>query len=158
MIIRCSFQNSVIFSPIFIIKTGKLTVPLMETIMVPIREPKRRPADMVNGIAGIARIQQRMGNFKSVSANNNYYWTKQSWGCWIQKTQNPKMKIKCSQRYIGLLISSVFSLIYAHAHTCTITSILACDVAHKESPPPPFQIDNRSKNKIKIKINCLACT
>jgi hypothetical protein len=24
--------------------------------MVPIREPKRRPADMVNGIAGIARI------------------------------------------------------------------------------------------------------
>jgi hypothetical protein len=56
MIIRCSFQNSAIFSPIFIIKTRKLTVPLMETIMVPIREPKRRPADMVNGIAGIARI------------------------------------------------------------------------------------------------------
>lgn len=27
----------------------------METIIVPITEPKRRPADIVNGMAGIAR-------------------------------------------------------------------------------------------------------
>lgn len=33
-----------------------LTVPLRETMMVPIKVPKRRPADMVNGIAGTARI------------------------------------------------------------------------------------------------------
>ncbi len=34
----------------------ELTVPLMETIMVPISEPNRTPADNVKGIAGIARI------------------------------------------------------------------------------------------------------
>jgi hypothetical protein len=28
----------------------------MDTMMVPIKEPKRSPADMVNGMAGIARI------------------------------------------------------------------------------------------------------
>lgn len=34
----------------------QLTVPLMDTMIVPVTEPNRRPADMVNGIAGIARI------------------------------------------------------------------------------------------------------
>lgn len=33
-----------------------LTVPLMETRIEPVTVPKRRPADMVNGTAGIARI------------------------------------------------------------------------------------------------------
>ena len=51
-----AFRHKVIFTHKFVIKTSRLTVPLIETIMVPIREPKRRPADMVNGIAGIARI------------------------------------------------------------------------------------------------------
>lgn len=37
-------------------KRNQLTVPLIETRIVPIREPKRRPADMVKGIAGIASI------------------------------------------------------------------------------------------------------
>lgn len=35
---------------------SQLTVPLMDTMMVPVTEPNRSPADMVNGIAGIARI------------------------------------------------------------------------------------------------------
>jgi hypothetical protein len=32
-----------------------LTVPLIETIIVPVTLPNNRPADMVNGTAGIAR-------------------------------------------------------------------------------------------------------
>lgn len=34
----------------------QLTVPLIETMIVPVIVPNRRPADMVKGIAGIARI------------------------------------------------------------------------------------------------------
>lgn len=33
----------------------QLTVPLMETMTVPVSEPNSSPADIVNGIAGIAR-------------------------------------------------------------------------------------------------------
>lgn len=36
----------------------QLTVPLIETRIVPVMLPKRRPADMVKGIAGIARIYE----------------------------------------------------------------------------------------------------
>lgn len=34
----------------------ELTVPLIETMIVPVTVPKRRPADIVNGMAGIASI------------------------------------------------------------------------------------------------------
>lgn len=45
----------------------QLTVPLIETMIVPIKDPKRRPADMVNGMAGIARIWDNIKYVKSVS-------------------------------------------------------------------------------------------
>jgi len=35
---------------------NKLTVPLIETMIVPMSGPKRRPADIVNGRAGMASI------------------------------------------------------------------------------------------------------
>lgn len=53
--------------PISMLWNPELTVPLMETMIVPIREPKRSPADIVKGIAGIARIYIEMNQLETGS-------------------------------------------------------------------------------------------
>lgn len=41
---------------------NQLTVPLIETMIVPVTVPNNSPADIVNGIAGIASTCQRYDN------------------------------------------------------------------------------------------------
>ena len=91
-------------------KRNWLTVPLMETMMVPIKEPKIRPADMVKGMA--ANIYIHRNTCMCVYSLGNC-WTmlkhQREWECtssgkhWISVKHCPQLFFK-----INILIS------YAH--------------------------------------------
>lgn len=49
-----------------------LTVPLIETMIVPTTDPNRSPADMVKGMAGIARIWDNINKAKLEEALHMY--------------------------------------------------------------------------------------